>query len=372
MDQLRPLSLVFFARKRDPITVIMDKQTRKCLKLQKSAKIYTHVGIVISRRVCDSLNPLHDEDPDTLYLWESTLSSPSCLMSDLEHIRDAETNGFAFGVQIRRLADVLGVAAACKIDTAYTNDYCDPRALTPAQLAKLSECKHLFTKRRYTTNPFTLVSAFKEDGGNRIIHKSVSQYIKNGTVFSSQFATLILQALNIIPCDNISAETMLPHELANPRVSDNHAFRAAFGNHIMIHPLNVAPFTNSASCMPCRIIGESGATKLLQLIYQRGITRSLRLLIERLPLDGELGHIVRDVGEIAVDMLESANAPTDSAAHASTNANADLSADLHRSADNDPRSSTKTSPRTPENADSPMLSPRHNTSATQQSETAAT
>lgn len=69
---------------------------------------WSHVGMVISKQLIPSgyYKYVKDDPPDTYYLWESTFSSNYRLLSP-DMVVDAITKKPAFGVQIRRLFELV-------------------------------------------------------------------------------------------------------------------------------------------------------------------------------------------------------------------------------------------------------------------------
>lgn len=306
LSVLTPLSLIFFGRKNDPVSEIINKATERTLSITDIGDVvmWSHVGIVINRRVCPSLVPLDiralDSD-DTPYLWESTYSTKCPLFKSLERVLDAETGKPAFGVQIRRLDDVIAAAIASGIAIGVTSSYSLGMRFTKAHSQHLDMVKMSFAKRKYTTNPFKLYSVTNENHVVSLVNDSVSQYLSRGTVFSSQFVTLVLQSLNLIPSPpEVSAGTMLPMELAYPKYSDNLRFNAQFGDKVTVRIL--VPSNPSAS-----ILGDllySTLRKIVLKFYNKNVRKSLKDIIDRLPVDPAVLQIA---GEILANAIDNAN-----------------------------------------------------------------
>lgn len=310
LSDLTPLSLIFFGRKNDPVSEIINKATERTLQLTDIGNgshdlvMWSHVGIVINRRVCPSLSPLDvralDSD-ETPYLWESTYSTKCPLFKSLERVLDAETGKSAFGVQIRRLDDVIAAAMASGVAIGVSNSYSSSMHFTKAHSQHLGMVKMSFAKRKYTTNPFKLYSVTNENHVVSLVNDSVSQYLSRGTVFSSQFVTLVLQSLNLILLPpQVSASTMLPMELAYPNYSDNPQFKAMFGDKVHVRVL-------AASNPTASLLGDLLYTTMRKIVlkfYNKNVRKSLKDIIERLPVDPAILQIA---GEILANAIDNAN-----------------------------------------------------------------
>lgn len=315
LSNITPLSLIFFGRKHDPVSEIINKATEKTLRLNDIGDgvhdlvMWSHVGIIINKRVCPSLSPLETralDNDDTMYLWESTYSTKFPLFKQLERVLDAETGKPAFGVQIRRLDDVINAAIASGVAIGVSNSYSAGMTFTKAHSQHLDMVKMSFAKRRYTTNPFKLYSVTNENQVVSLVNDSVSQYLSRGTVFSSQFVTLILQSLNLIPPPpEVGASTMLPMELAYPKYSDNSRFKAAFGDKVQVKVLIAA--NPSAS-----LLGDllySTMRKIVLKLYDKNVRKSLKDIIDRLPINPAVLQIA---GEILTNAIDNSNDGADS------------------------------------------------------------
>lgn len=88
---IRPFDLIFF-RGSDFVSGIIAKLQY----LFQSVDTFTHVGIVID----SSILKFDGMEPNTLYIWESTMSG---FLGDGAN----KVSGQTFGVQVRKLADVI-------------------------------------------------------------------------------------------------------------------------------------------------------------------------------------------------------------------------------------------------------------------------
>lgn len=92
----RPLDLLLF-RGTDAVS-----KTISCIEKKRLGNgDYTHVGIVVTH----ALWPHPNMRPGELYVWESTMSMACCGLTD--GVPDIEHNKGRFGVQVRRLSDVV-------------------------------------------------------------------------------------------------------------------------------------------------------------------------------------------------------------------------------------------------------------------------
>lgn len=298
-EYCKPFTLVFFRKTTDPLGKVIEFNTKRCLKIADN--IWTHVGIVITREVCKTINPLIkytsmenielvDNEP---YLWESTISNSSPLFSRLDRISDIETGKCAFGVQLRKLSLIFNAALNSGIDIAYTTSYCDF-----VQTPNLDALKLQFNKTKHPYNPFVLYSHHES---KKKVRTSAST--KNGTLFSSQFVTAVLQSVGALPNDeNIDCKQMLPHELAFPSLSDNDEFCEMFKDKIQLHEIQSTTVDKST----CGFVTKF-AVKLLYMGYRKGIELGTRELIQRLPVNSDVKKIIEEVvdNQINIQTIES-------------------------------------------------------------------
>lgn len=99
IKEMRPLDLLFFSG-----SELVSGWIRDLSKLTRHEGEWSHCGIIVNKKIIPSLN-VSDSD-ETLYVWESTISSTYDIIS-AEHTLDAETGKPFFGVQIRKLANVI-------------------------------------------------------------------------------------------------------------------------------------------------------------------------------------------------------------------------------------------------------------------------
>jgi hypothetical protein len=169
-------------------------------------------------------------DTDELYLLESTLSTHNALLSKLENVRPILSD-YKFGVQIRPLKAILEACVADNI-TVYH------RQITSVTSDKLTSTKskmdNMFAKYRhskYTHSPLSISSAFFQKCSccHAVDTIAIQKSDIAPTVFSSQFVTIVLQYVGILPVSIISA-AMLPVELAQPHISDDSEFEALYSD----------------------------------------------------------------------------------------------------------------------------------------------
>ncbi len=100
------LDLIFFSG-----TEIISRAIVLAEKIALGEGNWSHVGLVISKKHLTNLNIKNStvnkaDSDDTLYIWESTMSSTNSLITSDPTV-DAESNTGVFGVQIRPLNDVI-------------------------------------------------------------------------------------------------------------------------------------------------------------------------------------------------------------------------------------------------------------------------
>jgi len=96
-DRIKPLDLLLFRGKGKPSEFIQWIQ-----ETTLGNGIFSHCGMVVNKELMPWLKFLQ---PDTLYVWESTLSIP--IGDFVDGVPDVETNKGRFGVQIRPLYQVI-------------------------------------------------------------------------------------------------------------------------------------------------------------------------------------------------------------------------------------------------------------------------
>lgn len=96
-DQIQPLDLLLFRGKGKPSEFIQWLQ-----ETTLGNGFFSHCGMVVTHELMPWLKYL---EPDTLYVWESTMSIP--IGDFVDGVVDVETGKGKFGVQIRSLEDVV-------------------------------------------------------------------------------------------------------------------------------------------------------------------------------------------------------------------------------------------------------------------------
>lgn len=94
---IKPLDCIFFKG-----TELISEAIMIMERLTLGVGEWSHVGIVVNRDIIPGLN-VKDDD---LYIWESTISSSSKLITG-DPTLDAESGKGVFGVQVRKLKDVI-------------------------------------------------------------------------------------------------------------------------------------------------------------------------------------------------------------------------------------------------------------------------
>lgn len=275
-EYCRPFTLIFFKKTQDPLSKIIHINTKRCLDVDETIKpIWTHVGIVIDKTVCRTIN-IHKDEVELVdnepYIWESTISNNSKLFNDLDRVYDSETKRCHFGVQLRRLSSVFNSALNSGIDIAYTCSYCDLVKTEDLDVLKLQ-----FLKLKH---PYNLFSIYSHHEGERKI--TTSSHAKAGTMFSSQFVTMVLQSVGAIPNTNaIDCRLMLPQELAYPSDSDNETFKGLFegDNTVRINIIKSSVKSSNA----CVSVVSDLIFKLASMGYKHGIALALNMIYQRIP-----------------------------------------------------------------------------------------
>lgn len=177
----------------------------------------THVGLAINRKVCPALRV----DDDDLYVWESTMSG-----SLNDGVLNAETGSATFGVQVRRLRDVItAYTAADSADIGYAALINRP---APSQ-ERMIELYNKYNGRRYDANPLNLLgaafprlrrlrAALEKIGTDQWLFCSefvASVYIDLGIIVDESDGVIdgrIIDPKNVLPVDLLGADTEAPGE----------------------------------------------------------------------------------------------------------------------------------------------------------------
>lgn len=214
---IRPLDCIFFQG-----TEFVSKTIIQIEKLTLGIGEWSHVGIVVNKEVMPSLK-VKDDD---LYVWESTISSRNKLISE-DPTLDAESNSPVFGVQIRKLKDVInnGLKSGVKIGWGkLINNPIDrfkdeDEKIFELRLKVLQDTLDKVHKenyhRPYTKNicrllaaMFTCCSCCRHDC-----------CFGEDWRFCSQFVSVVYKAIGVLS-DVIDPETVVPQDIATPEVSE--------------------------------------------------------------------------------------------------------------------------------------------------------
>jgi len=188
---------------------------------------WSHVGVVISKRLLPDLNT--DDPPDSLYIWESTLSTQINNPEIQKPPRSGvcvESNTAVFGVQIRRLDDVLRRCFLKNVKVGWC------KLLVNPQMKRLDETDDMYTirlhnmkimlknlhqeyyHRPYEKNLFRVFSSLSSS-----LNCCRSDCCPGGSwVFCSQLVGIIYQQLGLID-KQIDPATITPQLLVSPETS---------------------------------------------------------------------------------------------------------------------------------------------------------
>ena len=216
---IKPLDCIFFLGNE-----FVSKLIIKVEKFMLGVGDWSHIGIVVNKEIMPSLN-VPDND---LYLWESTMSSNKKWITK-NPVLDAESNSPVFGIQIRKLKDVL-------INDLKNNTKCGWGKLInnpiekrtdetfvehELRIKKIQDCLDKIHKenyhRSYTKNIFRLLSA----GFSCCSTCRTNWCLGEDWRFCSQFVSIVYQELNIIPKE-FDNEVILPQDIATPEKSEEH------------------------------------------------------------------------------------------------------------------------------------------------------
>jgi hypothetical protein len=215
--QISDLDLIFF-RGYD----LVSKTIMEAEKLWLGDGNWSHVGLVISKR---SLSTLNSNDPiDTLYVWESTMSSTDKLIT-ADPTVDIESGKGVFGVQIRKLEDVIqntlkegaGVGWSKLVNNPLkqrTEESDDDYTVRKAHIyEKLNELHEKYYHKPYPLNVFRIAR------GLFTCCICINPVGTRKAVFCSEFVAIVYEALGIISRRFTPGE-VIPVELENPELAE--------------------------------------------------------------------------------------------------------------------------------------------------------
>lgn len=184
---------------------------------------WSHVGLVISKRHLKTINLSITESKDTLYIWESTMSSTNKIIT-ADPSLDVESGKGVFGVQIRRLDDVIknslknGVCIGWGrllnnplIQRVWESDVDFDMRLDEIEI-KLGYLHGLYQHRPYPLNVLRIIRSLFES-----CH-CIEPLDDTGSVFCSQFVAIVYQYLGILE-KRFDTGEIVPVDLSNPEFS---------------------------------------------------------------------------------------------------------------------------------------------------------
>lgn len=214
---IKPLDCIFFHG-----TEFISRMIIKMEEMTLGAGEWSHVGIVINKEMMPSLN-VKDND---LYLWESTISSKNKLITECPTL-DAESGKPVFGVQIRKLKDVIdnNIRLGVKVGWGRLRDNPVERKYDETNFdARICALKNILDRihkenyhRPYAKNicrlfsaMFTCSSCCRKDW-----------CLGENWRFCSQFIVIIYKSIGVLS-DEFDPEIVVPQDIATPEMSDEH------------------------------------------------------------------------------------------------------------------------------------------------------
>lgn len=298
--ELKEFDLLFFRRETDnPLSYTFAKLSK--MRFGADLPGITHVGMVVSPMV---MNIGPNIPNDRLFLLESTLSANNSFLSNLDNVANIDGD-FKIGVQIRPLNEILG---ACHADNimVYVRRFKNNNLLMADianTRAKMNNLYTAFRDAKYTISPLNMFGALfqcctpcqskQTNVGDLVKNRASLTTIKETPVirvFSSQFVTMIMQELDILP-RTILASAMLPIELAIPNCSDDPQF-------VMICDVNDSYNTLEVYAEFTTIGAPNNIRKLTTAIYIKYFNKLLAITtreITKLVLNTKTIRIVNDV-----------------------------------------------------------------------------
>lgn len=215
--EIKPLDCIFFVGNEFVSKTILSAQ-----KLWLGKGDWSHVGIVVNKDVMPSLRVEDNE----LYIWESTISSTKTYISK-NPVLDAETGKEVFGVQIRKLRDVikhdlkLGVKIGWGklLNNPYEWDGVETFESYIFRLNKLREILDTlhaeYFHRPYSINICRLFAALFSCCSCCRGNSCVGEEWR----FCSQLVAIIYKKLGVLS-EKVDPEVVVPQDLATPDISE--------------------------------------------------------------------------------------------------------------------------------------------------------
>lgn len=246
--KVEPLDLIFFRGKECISSFISLSE-----KIVLGSGEWSHVGIIVNKKIITSLNVNEleknnsnvnvDSNSEELYIWESTFSSDNLLSKD--KTVDAETNRGQFGVQIRKLSDVLKNCVKNKIKVGIRKLLYNPFIEEPSRKSELLETLNKlhqeYYRRGYPLNIFHVCNALCKFKCNLFCMKKNKNKNQN-RVFCSQFVCIVLKRLKLLP-DFVESDFVVPQELATGNLILN--FQQLYTDVINLVRPKVVEFINN-------------------------------------------------------------------------------------------------------------------------------
>lgn len=169
---------------------------------------WSHVGLVISKKYVHLVYP-NDDPEDTLYIWEAILSSTIPLICP-EQVLDADSKTSVFGVQVRKLDDVIKGALSSGQRVGYGKLLNNPVYIDP--LLIMNKTKQLY--REYYHR------GFEDDPGECACAclPCNCHCCGDTNVFCSEFVSHIYQELDIMG-RQFDPSKIMPQDFVNPETS---------------------------------------------------------------------------------------------------------------------------------------------------------
>jgi hypothetical protein len=229
---MKPFDVIFFAS-----GDFVSKSIRGMQKLILGEGDFSHVGILINRRMLPTMKAVNDDDE--LYVWESTFSSSDKIgeiAGGNSPVGDVESKGkLTFGVQIRPFAQLIKYSTS-QTPVAWGQlinnpiDKQDNESIEQHQerlkelRTKLCALHEDYFRRSFQLSPYFLCGALKESCCIRFFRDlccdcgCCKKSDKN--VFCSQFVGIVLKTIGKLPKD-FNADDLTPIELLYPQISED-------------------------------------------------------------------------------------------------------------------------------------------------------
>lgn len=216
IEDIKPLDCIFFKGTEFVSHAIVELE-----KITLGVGEWSHVGLVVNREILPNLK-VEDDD---LYIWESTISS-NCPLVTSDHTLDVESEEPVFGVQLRKLKDVVKNSINSSVKIGWGKLKHNPLYPFPYESEEVANKRIELIK--------TILDRVHRNNYHRPYQKNVCRLFAavftyfsccrssccfgDDWMFCSQFVATVYESIGVIS-KYYDPELVLPQDLATPNYS---------------------------------------------------------------------------------------------------------------------------------------------------------